>query len=288
MTMAAHRCLPWVDRCRQNVRPWGTPVHLLASMPANPSSIVREHPQRQDGAPSLLMQQELADPARAPDAPNLGVHSPRPPPTSGAVRGSAGYGANAPALVQQYESVSFEDVHRDVLHLFPEPPSHVLDIGAGSGRDAAALARRGHHVVAVEPTAELREAGRQLHGALAIDWVDDHLPSLAVVRQSHQRFDLILLTAVWMHLDEAERKTAAQAIAPLLTDAGQLMMTLRHGPVPPGRTMFDVSAQETIELLARSGLRSHHHSQREDMLGRPDVRWSLLAFHRIEGEPHHA
>jgi protein-L-isoaspartate O-methyltransferase len=32
----------------------------------------------------------------------------------------------------------------------------VLDIGSGTGRDAAGLAAMGHSVVAVEPTAELR------------------------------------------------------------------------------------------------------------------------------------
>eukprot|EP01035_Chromulina_nebulosa_P057425 gene57425-78675_t len=46
------------------------------------------------------------------------------------VQGTAGYGANAAALAQQYESLRFEDVHREVLHLFPAVPARVLDIGA--------------------------------------------------------------------------------------------------------------------------------------------------------------
>lgn len=194
------------------------------------------------------------------------------------ISGTAGYGAHAQALAAQYESITFNDVHRDVLHLFPTAPCAVLDVGAGSGRDAAALARLGHHVTAVEPTAELRAEGQRLHASLPIDWRDDHLPALARTRASAQRFDLILLTAVWMHLDAPERATAMQALAALLQPGGQIVMTLRHGPVPEGRRMFDVSAEETIALAAEHGLRMRHRSEREDMLDRADVRWSFLAF----------
>lgn len=194
------------------------------------------------------------------------------------IRGTAGYGAHATQLAAQYESISFADVHRDVIHLFPGMPSRVLDIGAGSGRDAAALARLGHQVTAVEPTPELREQGQRLHADLPISWRADHLPDLAHTRATGERYDLILLTAVWMHLDAQERSTAMQALAELLADGGQIVMSLRHGPVPEGRRMFDVSAEETITLAAAQGLNVCHHSEREDMLERRDVRWSFLGF----------
>ena len=63
---------------------------------------------------------------------------------------TAGYAENAAALIEQYERLTFEEVHREVLSLFPVRPGRVLDIGAGTGRDAAALAARGHMVTAVE------------------------------------------------------------------------------------------------------------------------------------------
>ncbi|MGK6307303.1 class I SAM-dependent methyltransferase [Variovorax sp. DT-64] len=196
------------------------------------------------------------------------------------VPGAAGYAVNASVLASQYESITFAQVHRDLIHLFPTSPVMVLDIGAGSGRDAAELSRRGHRVVAVEPTDELRREGQRLHGALAIDWVDDHLPTLYVLRQSKRQFDLVLLTAVWMHLDPKEREVAMEALADLVAVGGQVLMSLRHGPVPQGRRMFDVSAEDTASLAAVHGLSCHHRSEREDMLGRGDVRWSFLALHR--------
>jgi SAM-dependent methyltransferase len=194
--------------------------------------------------------------------------------------GTAGYGTRAADLAAQYESITFEDVHRDVLHLFPTEHGHVLDIGAGSGRDAAALALLGHRVVAVEPTQELRAEGQRLHPLPTLRWLDDQLPELLVVRNLGQRFDVILLTAVWMHLDAAERETAMYAIASLLREGGIVVMSLRHGPVPDGRRMFDVSADETVTLGEQVGLSKHHCSEREDMLGRADVSWSFVALKR--------
>jgi hypothetical protein len=113
--------------------------------------------------------------------------------------------------------------------------------------------------------------------------VDDHLPTLAVLRNARRRFDLVLLTAVWMHLGLHERELAMEAIADVTADGGQVFMSLRHGPIPEGRRMFDVSALETASLAAKHGLRCHHCSERADMLGRDDVRWSCVALRRVRG-----
>ncbi|APW42469.1 class I SAM-dependent methyltransferase [Rhodoferax saidenbachensis] len=196
------------------------------------------------------------------------------------VPGTIGYGTNASALASQYESITFAEVYCDLVHLLPLSPITVLDIGAGSGRDAAALARRGHKVVAVEPTDELRHEGQRLHGAMPIEWINDHLPDLSVLRQAQRKFDLVLLTAVWMHLDLSEREAAMTAVADLVADGGQVFISLRHGPIPEGRRMFDVSADETTRLAAQHELHCHAHCEREDMLGRDDVRWSFLALRR--------
>lgn len=196
------------------------------------------------------------------------------------IAGTAGYGDNAAVLADQYESIAFADVHRDVVHLIPAAPVRIADIGAGSGRDAAALARLGHAVVAAEPTAELRREGQRRHVLPNLEWTDDALPDLAELRAQGRVFDLIMLTAVWMHLDAAERAAGMASLAALLAPQGQVLMSLRHGPVPAGRRMFDVSAEETIALAATHGLSSHHLSTREDMLDRADVHWSFLGLRR--------
>ncbi|MEW2707105.1 class I SAM-dependent methyltransferase [Streptomyces koyangensis] len=186
-----------------------------------------------------------------------------------------GYGKDAEALAQQYEEVPFERVHGHLLRWLPSAAGRAVDIGAGSGRDAAALAARGHEVVAVEPTPELRQVGRRLHGDAPIDWVDDALPALPRLRGT---FDLVLLSAVWMHLDERERVDGMRRLAELTAPGGCVAMTLRHGPPPAGRRMFAVTAAETIALAERSGLVAVDQGETPDWLARPHVRWSTLVF----------
>ena len=192
--------------------------------------------------------------------------------------GTEGYAEEADALVGQYESISFAEAHRHVLHLIPSAPCRVLDIGAGTGRDAAAFAAMGHAVVAVEPTAELRARAAALHPSPRIEWLDDGLPELARLAGQGGDFDVVMLTAVWMHLDEGQRGRAMPRVARLVRGGGVAVFSLRHGPVPPGRRMFDVSAEETAGLAAAALGLALRLDDRADILGRPGVRWTRLAF----------
>ncbi|MFD0857310.1 class I SAM-dependent methyltransferase [Actinomadura adrarensis] len=193
------------------------------------------------------------------------------------VPGTVGYAEDADALVRRYERLEFSEVHSDVLHLFPERPGRVLDVGAGSGRDAAALATAGHDVVAVEPTAEMRMRAQRLHPSERITWVNDALPDLQRLSETPP-FDAILLSAVWMHLDEQERPSAMKRLTTMLAPGGGIVLTLRHGPMSPRHRMFDVSAEETINLAEQAGLTLLHHNREEDLLGRSTVSWSCLGF----------
>jgi SAM-dependent methyltransferase len=208
--------------------------------------------------------------------------TPDPVPAS-TLRGTQGYAEQADDLVARYEAIDFATRHPSTLALLPPAPASVLDIGAGSGADAAWLASRGYGVVAVEPTAAMRSRAIALHPSPAIEWIDDSLPSLRRTVAQGRRFDVVMLTAVWMHLDADERRLAMPVVASLVAAGGLLTITLRHGPVPSGRLMFAVSGEETIALADRCGLRSLHHVHAES--SQPDnraagVTWSRLAFRR--------
>ena len=196
----------------------------------------------------------------------------------GTPNGIQGYGETADALAKQYESRTFADVHRGLLPLLPAAPARALDIGAGTGRDAAALAALGHTVLAVEPTPEMRAHGQRLHPSPAIEWLDDSLPELARVRDRNERFDLVMMTAVWMHLDEPERTRAMECVAGLVAPGGLMTLSLRHGPVPAGRRMFDVSPAETRALAARHGLATVYEKERPSVFNADGVWWDVLAF----------
>jgi SAM-dependent methyltransferase len=196
------------------------------------------------------------------------------------VSGTEHYAEEAPDLLKRYESISFADTHRSVLQLIPNEPCRVLDIGAGTGRDAAGFAAMGHRVVAVEPTEAMRRGAMALHPSPLIEWLDDSLPDLATVLARGEQFDVVMLTAVWMHLDAQQRREAMPNVAALTRDSGVMIMTLRHGPVPPGRRMFEVSAEETIGLAQPLGFRCVLSRQAESSLRQPGVTWTRLAFRK--------
>jgi SAM-dependent methyltransferase len=198
------------------------------------------------------------------------------------VSGTEGYAEQAAALVAQYESLGFAETHQLILPLVPTTPCRVLDIGAGTGRDAAGFAALGHNVLAIEPTAAMRERAIALHPSPRIEWLDDSLPDLTRVISRNIRFDVVMLTAVWMHLDAAQRQRAMPNVASLVQPGGVMIMSLRYGPIPSGRRMFAVPADETVLLAAASGLLVT--LRREGLaarLGQPGVTWTRLAFSRV-------
>lgn len=197
--------------------------------------------------------------------------------------GTEGYAEDAEILFERYRSMRFEDAHQSILHLFPIMPARILDIGSGSGWDAVAFYKKGHTVMAVEPTDALRERAKAQNPDLAIEWIKDGLPELAVISKMNELFDVILLSAVWMHLDVGQRRHALPVIVNLLSKGGRLFMSLRHGPVPDGRRMFDVSAEETEKLARAEGLDTLLKLEKQvGILNNPGVTWSRLAFCRPE------
>jgi SAM-dependent methyltransferase len=197
------------------------------------------------------------------------------------VSGTEGYANEAEELFRRYEGIPAADAHRAVLHLIPAAPSSILDIGSGTGRDAAWFAAQGHRVVAVEPTDALRLPAMTLHPSPLIEWLNDSLPELASLRTGGESFDVVMLTAVWMHLDAQQRRRAMPNLAALVRESGTVIMKIRHGPVPVGRRMFEIPAEETIELARMQdlhpvlNLRTESRQEANRVAG---ITWTSLAF----------
>lgn len=200
---------------------------------------------------------------------------------SSADAGVAWYDHNASGLAEQYEAADFEAVHGWLLPLLDDSTDRpVLDIGAGSGRDAAWFAARGHSVVAVEPAASLRAEAQARHPEPSITWLDDRLPELNAVTARAQTFSPILLSAVWMHVAPAERECAFKTLVSLLRPGGLLAVTLRLGEPDTERGMLGVTVEELLAFGASYGLTVAHNGVSADALGRPDVAWGEVALRR--------
>lgn len=186
------------------------------------------------------------------------------------------YAKNKDSLIAQYDSVSFESVHQDWLAHIPSAGS-ALDIGAGSGRDARFLTKHGLEVYAAEPSTPLLEAAKENSKDFEITWFQDELPKLTQTQKFNMRFDLILLSAVWMHLSPEERNQSMQSMASLLNVGGKLVITLRHGDFSDGRSAYQLSADEVINLANENNLKTLLETDlKSDQLGRGEVAWQTV------------
>jgi SAM-dependent methyltransferase len=187
------------------------------------------------------------------------------------------YDANAPRLAAAYESVA-PTITRDWLaDLLPRPPAVVIDVGAGTGRDAGAFAEAGYEVIAIEPSSGMRAEAERRHPSPRIRWLADSLPTLTTASRAGISADVVSLSAVWQHIAAADRPRAFRKLMGLLRSGGLLAMTLRHGP-DDGRGGHPVSLTE-VEALARDhGMEVVRAVPSPDLQGRPNISWTAVVL----------
>ncbi|MFN2328204.1 MAG: methyltransferase domain-containing protein [Chromatocurvus sp.] len=191
------------------------------------------------------------------------------------------YDTHAPKLSADYNAMRPEDVHAAWLPLLhDQTPGFACDIGAGSGRDANWLAEKGWDVIAVEPSAGMRAQG-EASSHPNVTWLDDSLPELRKLRAMGHRFDLILLSAVWMHVAPGSRERAFRSVTELLKPGGTLVITLRHGSDEDEnrrRGFHPVSAEELEHCARQRALVVTRRERWPDTAGRKHVSWETVVF----------
>ena len=188
----------------------------------------------------------------------------------------AGYDRQAEELAERYEQFAFEKVHEDVLDLLPEAGASVLDVGAGSGRDAAWFASEGYQVMAVEPSTKLRKAAQARHRSADICWFNDKLPSIEKVLRSKMTFDLIWVSAMWMHVPHNDRERAFRKLVSVMSPGASMMISLRQGPSDPTRPMRKVQVDEIEKLAIQHGIQVSTIKNRPDVQKRRGISWKVI------------
>ena len=180
------------------------------------------------------------------------------PPTRWATGGAANdvYGRTFARLVESGEDVDGEARLADAL--LPRG-GRVLDAGSGMGRVAAALAARGHRVVAVEPDPALVAQSRQTYPDL--DPVESDVlaltPDVLARRGGPAEFDLVVLVGnVMVFVAEATERRVLRHVRSLLAPSGRVLVGfhLRGGPT----TSREYPPDEFTADVAASGLRVDH------------------------------
>jgi SAM-dependent methyltransferase len=178
--------------------------------------------------------------------------APGRPPTRWALAGSgtSGYGRCFGRLVAEGSDVDGEARLADALLA---RRSRVLDLGSGMGRVAAALAARGHDVVATEPDTGLREQSRATYPDLEV------LPheALALDPDEVGRFDLVVAVGnVMVYLAEGSERAVLSRVRSLLAPGGRVLLGFHPQDGPAGARAYP--PDELVADAASAGLRLDH------------------------------
>jgi SAM-dependent methyltransferase len=194
------------------------------------------------------------------------------------------YNRHARQMADGYEAITFEDAHPELVTKLKDGASlNILDVGSGTGRDAAWLSQQRHKVTAVDPSSRMITLAKNLHSDRPIVWVSDSLPHLNTLGQ--KKFDLIFLSAVWMHIHRKDRQVSFSRIKELLNDNGVIYITLRLGPADRERGIYSVSLDEITKDAARQGLSIRLVGSGADLLSRPGIYWQRLVLFQPNFKP---
>lgn len=188
------------------------------------------------------------------------------------------YNSQAEELCTLYEKLQFEDLYADLIPILPID-CKVLDIGAGSGRDAAWFYRHGYEVTAIEPSSKMIEIAKYYHKE-KIEWKCDSLPFLKSLTGEENKYKIIILSGVWMHIPHHDRESSIKRLSMLNTDDGLIIISLRHGPPDKKRTMFKVSYPAIRQIAQTYGYSVIKHSKSLDQLKREDIKWEVVVLRK--------
>ncbi|MBM4148954.1 MAG: class I SAM-dependent methyltransferase [Lentisphaerae bacterium] len=195
----------------------------------------------------------------------------------------ATYEREASRLTGRYETADMSATHRLLLKHLPAAAS-VLEIGSGSGRDAAFLLRQGFDVTATDASpamvAEAKAKHPELDDRLLLTAVPLDPDSLLLTR----RFSAVVAIAVVMHLSDEALGTTARQFRRLLTPTGLVFVSASVGRAGiagqrdnTGRLFIERSPDELTGIFAEAGFERVELYQNSDAFDR-EVAWFSLVF----------
>lgn len=127
--------------------------------------------------------------------------------------------------------------------------ARILDVGSGMGRVAAALAARGHQVVAAEPDPALVEQSLRTYPGLPVLPLD-----ILSVPREHGPFDVIVCVGnVMVYLAEGSEVAVLTRLRELLAPGGRILVGFHLSARPHGARHY--SGDEFAADAAAAGLR---------------------------------
>jgi 2-polyprenyl-3-methyl-5-hydroxy-6-metoxy-1,4-benzoquinol methylase len=187
------------------------------------------------------------------------------------------YAANALEVAGRYEEVPSALASKfDVAFTLG---GKVLDIGCGSGRDLAVLARKGFDAYGVDPTSEFVDIAQRIHPELIGRVKVGQLPELGTPFDG--QFDGLLCCAVLMHLETTQLEESLKAFKLVIKPDGRVLISVpsaradadMYGRDQYGRLFKDFSSNFLKETFEKHGFQLVGEWENLDTLKRSGVEW---------------
>jgi SAM-dependent methyltransferase len=193
------------------------------------------------------------------------------------------YTTTASERTAAYESVDVSAMQESMLRYFGEG-SRLLEIGCGSGRDAAFLTSHGRNVTATDASEGMIEAAKQGHPEMAGEFHCLPFPFPSGSDLHGQTFDGIYAIAMVMHVPEDELFEFAFQIRSALRSGGTVVLSFSTGRDglsderdKAGRLFIERPPGKIRLLFERLGFRVLEQRKGTDGMGR-DIEWHTLVL----------
>lgn len=196
------------------------------------------------------------------------------------------YEKNATELSARFESAQLDSFHL-AFSQFIAPGAKVLEIGCGSGRDAARVHAAGYDVQAIDGCEKLLEEAIRLHPELSGRLHCVCLP--ADLPYADGEFAGFFSVACLMHFSPKQVRTIFVQLHRVLSPKGRGLVSLpaRRGDINAdgidehGRVFNVLPIEEWLELFKECGFSGSPGQEEPDSHGREGISWVSFFLEKI-------
>lgn len=153
-----------------------------------------------------------------------------------------------------------------------------LDIGCGSGRDAAWLAENNYDPIGIDASIGMLRESRRRHPHVPV--AVSSLPGLSAIMD--ESFNNVLCSAVLMHLNHAMLPVAARNIVRIMKKKSNLIISYRGtregNNRENGKLYEPIETEEVINIFSGSGAKLVY--QEAEVESGRNLLWSTFVFRR--------
>ena len=189
------------------------------------------------------------------------------------------YTRDAAVCAARYEGADVQALH-NILRSLAKRNSRVLEIGGGSGRDAAFLAGLGCCTTYTDGCREMVDQAVRLHPELAQNARVAAFPSSEDDLLLSERFDLVLCVAVIMHLDDTCLDRLASQLSRVIPPGGHLVLSHSSGGRDvtddrdhTGRLFRERPEEDLRRMFEATGFETERQTADSDGMGRQSICW---------------